>query len=215
MAEPRPGPIHITLPRKCSQRPGLVAHRARHPADELTIRDGIPVTTVARTLLDLAATEGRRPLERALREAHFRRLPGCETLGTLLNRYPGRRGTAVLAAALEAGTYRKRIRSDLEDDFLEYCRVRGIPLPETNAIVEADGRRFEVDCLWRKHRLVLELDGRSAHLIPEQIEVDLERDGLRQARGFAAHRVSPRRLDSDPDGLERQLRAALSLPVAA
>lgn len=214
LLEYRGGAVHLTAPRQARMGPRIATHQAGHPPDELTTLEGIPVTSLARTLLDIAATEGRRPLERALREAEFRRLTDPLGLPALLERYPRRRGTAVVREALEARTYTRRTRSELEATFLDFLVERDIPLPGTNAVIEADGHRFEVDCLWRAQRVVVELDGRAAHLIPEQVEADLRRDGLLQASRFAVHRVSPDRLERDPDGLESQLRAALDLGPA-
>lgn len=215
MRERRGGVIHITCPRRARSRPGLRTHESVLPRNETTFRHNIPVTTVPRTLLDIAATEGAKPFERALREAHFKRLPCRHELPTLIARYPGRPGTAIALRVLQAGNYLKRIRSDLESDFLDFCIDRGIQLPETNAHIEVAGRRFEVDCLWRAQRVVAELDGRSAHLIPEQVERDLLRDGILQAAGIPVHRITSHRLETDPAGLERQLRQALTLRRAA
>jgi very-short-patch-repair endonuclease len=215
MVEPRGGAIHITAPRKVVGRPGLRPHRASRPRRELTIREGIAVTSVGRTLLDLAAAEGRRPFERALREATFLRLPGRGELPALIARYRGAPGTAVAARALATRLYAKRIRSDLEADFIELLEDRGLPLPETNVVVAAAGQRFEVDCLWRAERLIFELDGGAAHEIPEQRELDLLRDGLLQLEGFDVHRVSRLRFDRDRDSVESQVCAALRLRPAA
>lgn len=210
MTEPGGGAVHITLSRKTSARHGLIAHRRVLSADELTTHHGVPTTTVARTLLDLAATEGLPALERALREATFRGLTDPLGLPALLARYPGGRGTAVAARALERGVYALRTRSELEAGFLDYLVERRLPLPETNALVEAGEGRFEVDCLWRESRLVVELDGAS-HLEPERVRADRRRDGLLQAHGLAVHRIGSDRLAEDGDGVERQLAAALRL----
>jgi predicted transcriptional regulator of viral defense system len=210
MMERRRGLVHVTGPRRVRASGAIAFHHAQHPADELTTLEDIPVTSVARTLLDIAATEGRRPFERALREAEFRRLTDPLGLPALLERYPRRRGTAIVRQALEARTFSKRTRSELEAAFLDFLVERRIELPETNTVIEVEGRRFEVDCLWRSQRVIAELDGRAAHLIPEQVEADLLRDGLLQANGIPVHRVSPRRLERDRDGLESQLRTALA-----
>jgi very-short-patch-repair endonuclease len=212
LREPRGDVTHITAPRRVRAGSTVRVHRAARPPDELTIRDRIPVTALARTLLDVAAAEGAKAFERALREASFKRLPGLEALPTLIARYPGARGTARATRALADRTYAKRTRSELEAEFLDFCRARSIPLPETNVRISVAGRAFEVDCLWREEALVVELDGRSAHLIPEQVENDLLRDGLLQAHGLAVHRISALRMRSDPDGLELQLRTGLRGP---
>jgi len=208
---PGSGAIHLTASRRAAPGRSIVVHRRALPADERTIRGGVPTTSMARTLLDLAATEGERAFERALREATFRRLTDPLGIPALIARYPGARGTAVAARALEAGIYRKRTRSELENAFLDLLREWGLPLPETNAIVEVAGRRFEVDCLWRSRGVVAELDGYGAHLTPDRAEADRERDGLLQAGGMPVHRITSRRIERDADRLQAQLRAALGL----
>lgn len=215
LRSPGSGPIHLTAPQKAAQRPGVVVHHRRLPPDERTIRGGVPTTSLARTLLDIAATEGERALERALREATFRRLTDPVGLPVLIARYPGARGTVVAARALEAGTYAKRTRSELEDRFLDYLRERRLPLPETNVQIEVSGRRFEVDCLWRSPRVAAELDGYGAHLTPDRAEADRERDGLLQAAGVPVHRITFRRIERDAAGLDAQLRVALGVESGA
>jgi very-short-patch-repair endonuclease len=200
---------HLTASRRAT-RPELIAHRRRLPAGERTDNDGIPVTTVARTLLDIAATEGAGCLERALREATFLGLTDPLGLPALLERYPGARGTAIAAGVLADGAYEKRTRSELENRFLDFLRERRLPLPETNATIEVGGQRFEVDCLWRRRALVVELDGYASHLSRGRAEADRERDGWLGARGLVVSRVTWRRLERDPGGLESQLRMALT-----
>lgn len=204
------GSIHVTAPRQVRVAAPILFHRRALPADELTTWEGIPITGLARTLFDLAATGGERVLTRALREAHFQGLSDRLSLHDLLGRYPRHAGTRAVRAVLERRTYLLRVRSDLEGDFLEFLSDRGLPLPETNAIVEVAGERFEADCLWRRQRLVIELDDYSTHGTPEAMEEDRRRDGLLQAAGWAVHRVTGRRLDlPDRDQLERQLSLAL------
>ncbi len=213
LREPTGAGVHIACPRQIRLRQGgLVTHRRRIPADERTAVDGIPTTSPSRTLLDLAATEGEESLIRALRQAHFRRLTDHLSLADLVLRYPGRRGTAIVRRVLADGAYSLRTRSPLEDRFLEFLSARGLPRPETNAIVEVAGERFEVDCIWRSARLIVELDGFAAHGTPEAIEEDRRRDGLLQAHSLSVHRITDRRLACDPDGIYRQLRAKLGPP---
>lgn len=211
LREPTGGAVHITAPRQLARhRRALTTHLATVPADERTAVDGIPTTSLSRTLLDLAATEGEESLTRALRQAHFEGLTDRLSLADLLARYPGRRGTAVVGRVLDDGAYSLRTRSGLEDSFLEFLAARGLPRPETNATVEVGETRFEVDCLWRRHRLVVELDTYSTHGSRRTIEADRRRDGLLQSHAFSVHRFTDRRLGTDPDGIDRQLRAAFS-----
>lgn len=209
LREPTGGGIHITSPIKLVSKGPLIAHRRSIPADERTIIDGIPATSLSRTLLDLAACEGEAALTRALRQAHDRRLTDSVSLPDLLELYPRRRGTAIVRRALSDGAYSLRTRSGLEDRFLEFLAERKLPRPETNALVEVGGERFEVDCLWRSRRVVVELDTYATHGSRETIEADRRRDGLLQAHGLPVHRITDTRLGREPDQVDAQLRRAL------
>src|SRR4051794_25405956 len=134
--------IEVTTPRKLRPRGELLPHCAALPADEVTTLDGIPVTTPARTLLDLAGVLSRSPLERALDEAEVLRLEGP---AELLRRHPGHRGAATLRTLLLHPRSPTPTRSALEERFLELVDAAGLPRPETNAIVEG----YEVDAVWR------------------------------------------------------------------
>ena len=215
LRSPGSGAIHLTAPQRAARRRAVVVHYRPLPADEHTIRGGVPTTSLARTLLDIAATEGAKAFERALREATFRRLTDPLGLPALIARYPGARGTAVAARALDEGLYARRTRSELEDRFLYYLRERRLPLPETNVQIEIMGRRFEVDCFWRSRRVVAELDGYGAHLTPDRAEADRVRDGLLQAEGIPVHRITSRRIERDADRLDAQLRTALGVGAGA
>lgn len=205
----------VTSPGAPRPLAGVRFHRAWVPADERTVVDGIPTTGLARTLLDLAAVEGRETLERALREAHYLRLTDRLSLSDLIERYAGRPGTAVARAVLAAGAYAKgRHRSPLEDAFSKFCRTRNVELPETNAWLQIEGRWFEVDCLWRRERVALELDGRVAHDNEESFESDRERDLILMAAGWITGRITSRQLEIAPDALECRIRAALTRGAA-
>ena len=105
----------MTVPRALRPRPGLVFHRAEIPPDECTEVDGIPVTTAARTLLDLAACLPPFRVEKAIREAEYRRLADSPSLPQLMARYPGRRGPATLRPILRDAPMGDAItRSELE-----------------------------------------------------------------------------------------------------
>jgi hypothetical protein len=175
------------------------------PADEVTEVQDIPVTTVARTLFDLAAANSRH-FDRALREAEYRQLWDGAGLTELLCRYAGQRGTATVRAAL--GEPAGILRSDLEQDFLPFLRRFRLPLPETNASIElGSGRWIEVDCLWRKQRVIVELDGRHAHSTRSRFDSDRERDRTLAVLGWRVVRVTAKHLDN---ALAADLRTLLS-----
>lgn len=167
----------ITVAGKGRRRPGIDWHSARLADDEVTQSDGIPVTTVARTLLDLAAVLEPSRLERALAEAEFQRLADATPLSVLLERHRGARGSATLGRLLAAGAATGGItRSELEDRFLAFLDERGLPRPELNQPLQLGDSFIEVDCLWRPQRVALELDGRAAHERRARFNSDRERD---------------------------------------
>jgi hypothetical protein len=210
---PRSGLIHVTCPRRI-RRPGLVAHRRPLPPDEIEVVDGALATTLARTILDIAATEGEQACTSALRKAERRRLTDPLGLPALIARYPGARGNAVAKRALESGLYLAMTESWLEDVFLPFLVDRRIPLPLVNATIEVGGRSFRPDCLWPAARLIVELDGRADHELEFGFESDRERDAELLAAGYRVMRITRRQLERDPMGVERRLRAALGIGAA-
>ena len=193
--------IDVTAPRDLRPRPGLHPHRAVLPADEITVLDGIPTTTPARTLLDLAAVVPRRTLERALDEAEILRLPGPHTL---LDRYPGRRGAANLRTLLITSRSPTPTRTELEDRFLTFVDDHGLPRPATNCVVDI----YEVDAVWRDARLIVELDGFATHGTRRGFERDRARDRRLTVAGWRVIRLTWRHL-ADGEALARELRALL------
>ena len=154
---------HITAATRSHRRPGIAFHSAVLSSDEVTIRNSIPTTTIARTLLDLAATTDAFTVERALARAEFHRYP-LSSLTALRERRRGERGAGVLRAVLATGNHRLGVtESPLEDRFLRFLDQRGFERPELNAPLDLGDRRIKVDCLWRETRLAVELDGRAAH----------------------------------------------------
>jgi hypothetical protein len=193
--------MDVTVPARGgrARRRGIRVHRARLGPDDVTVLDGIPVTTPARTLVDLADVLSRRGLERAFDEAEFLRLD-C----TGLRAIRGRTGFGRLLAVLgehDAGS--TRTRNDLEDLFLEVCAAHGLPRPEVNTVLHG----HEVDFLWREAGLVVELDGRAAHLTRRAFEEDRLRDAKLTVAGQRVLRVTPRRLDTAPEDVAAQIRA--------
>jgi very-short-patch-repair endonuclease len=206
--------IHVTCRRRCA-RPGLHMHESELPADELTVIDGIPVTTVARTLLDLAAVMPPHLVQQAAGQAERRLLADSPSLPELLERHRGRRGIAELRRVLADSRLGLDLsRSELEDRFIAFVEARGLPRPQVNAAVHLGGRRFEVDCLWRDRRLVVELDSRAFHLDPVAFENDRARDRALIGAGFRTIRITWRQLEREPDALAADLRTTLSRRTA-
>ena len=182
-------------------------HRVRglDPRDR-TIRDGIPITTVPRTLLDLATVANERQLRRAVNEAVRARWLYATAIEDILHRHKGRQGIKRLraaTAALNPGTH--RTRSDLEDAFLTLCRKHRLPTPDSNTEVEG----FEVDIHFPGTNLIVELDSYEYHRTPEEFDSDRRKDAALKRKGYEVLRVSDTWFNSDPNGVAQTVRQLL------
>jgi len=194
LLRPLDGPIDVTVPTHNGRkrRRGIRIHRCatlgaplrpqgteKRPVPLVTVRDHIPVTTVARTLADIPTTLAPYLVRRAIRQAEFLRLPvGIETDGT---------------------------RSDLERDFLRLCRRYRLPLPEVNVLIDG----MTVDFLWRDRMLVVETDSFATHGGTVAFEDDKARDLRLRRLGYAVHRFSERQLELEPAAVAADVAAAL------
>jgi very-short-patch-repair endonuclease len=197
---PERGPridVTVRTPGGRATRGAVIVHRARITDEETTVRDAIPVTTPARTVIDVADISTRRMLERMLDEAAFLRLDleGLEPR-------PGRRGSGLLAEVLAEHTAGStRTRSDFEERMLDLCRRAGLPRPEVNQRVEG----YIVDFVWRAARLLVETDGWEAHGTRAAFERDRLRDAHLTAAGWRVVRITMRRLEREPEAVAVQL----------
>jgi very-short-patch-repair endonuclease len=184
--------IHVTVPgRSRAGQPGIVVHRVRslHP-DDRAVRNGIPVTSVARTLLDFAETAREDQVRRAFEEAERQRLLDMRAVDALLERSSGRRGQRVLRAVMAESVPMEFTRTDLERAFLELCRQAGLPRPAMNVWVAG----CEVDAVWPEHGLAVEVDSYEFHRTRAAFERDRKRDTALQLAGYRVLRVTDRRL---------------------
>lgn len=166
----------ITVPRWRRSSAAVEIHSSSLPADEVTRLDGIPITTVPRTLLDLATVLDPLALERAVNEAERRELGGPLSLPALIERHAGERGVAALRRALAAPSFGHGITDrQLEERFASFVAERGLPAPELNAWIVIGTDRYRVDCLWRSQRLVVELQSHAFHSTPRAMSRDAER----------------------------------------
>jgi predicted transcriptional regulator of viral defense system len=174
----RPTTDVLVPARSARSRPGIDVHASvtLTPAD-CAVVDGIPSTTVARTLLDLAEVVDRRGLERAVEQAEFLRIFDLRAVEDVLGRANGRPGAAVLRAVLADLSEPALTKSGLEEDFLALCEAAGVPRPEVNAeLIVDDGPAIEVDFLWRGRRLAIETDAFGTHGTRQSFERDRLRD---------------------------------------
>jgi very-short-patch-repair endonuclease len=200
----------LTRPTTFRSRAGIRGHRSTLPFDEVVTIIGIPITSVSRTLLDLAAVLTKQQLERALNEAEVLRLTDKLSVPDLLERYPRRRGSALLRALLRDRTAVRGItREELERWFHAVLDGTDLPRPRRNAYITVRGQFFEADCLWAEQRLIVELDGREAHGTDLAFEKDRERDRLLLVEGWRVTRVTWRQLRDDAPAVIADLRELL------
>jgi very-short-patch-repair endonuclease len=203
--------IDITTSQKSRSWRGIRRHHSLLPADEVTVEEGIPVTTVPRTILDLAATESTDVVENLLREQEHRRLWDRLSLPDLIERYPGKRGVRRVQAALDrleeepAG----RKRSPLEERFAPFLRQHHLPLPRFNDWITAGGNRYQVDCHWPDTQQIVELDGWEGHKSRSAFRDDRARDRKLRVAGYSVTRLTWNQLDDEPEAVAFDLRVLL------
>ena len=182
---------------------GIQVHRTAHlPVEDIVKRDGIPCTSVARSLLDLAEVVNARQLARAVDEAERLRLFDRTAVDHALERRKGRKGASRLLAAVQ--TYEDTgTRSELERRFAELSRQAGLPRPQANVLVEG----LEVDFAWPDRRLIVETDGHAYHHTRRAFEEDRRRDQLLAAKGWRVVRFTWRQIAGEAERVEQTLRA--------
>jgi hypothetical protein len=199
----RPRTPEVTSPRERSV-PGVRCRRSRSlTCGDTSVRFGIPVTTLPRTLVDLAGLLPAPSLARAFHEASIKH--GLEPTGVegALARRPNCRGAANLRAVLggdEAVTL-----STLEARFLSLLRANDMPLPQTN---RPFGHR-RLDCQWARYGLVVELDSYRFHSTRHAWEEDRRRERMVRARGDEFRRYTWGDVFEQPAAMLRELRSLL------
>jgi very-short-patch-repair endonuclease len=181
--------VDIATPRGGARnRASFVAHRRTLRPDEMTTVRGIPVTTVERTLLDIAATGRPDDLTKALERAEELRLLDLRKLRRQIARSKGQRGVAKLRAAVDALEPEdpRKIRSKLERGVLRLIRQHGLPEPQVNLWLF----EWEVDLHWPELRIVIELDGWQAHRTKAARDRDYDRHLGLARYGYTTHRIS-------------------------
>lgn len=199
-------PIDVTLPNGNRRRTGIRVHRSRTlRSSERTHLDGVPVTTVPRTLLDLAAAAAARTVERALAEAFARGLTSEARVADCVTRHARVPGSTRLRAVLDLGPP-AMTRSEAEERFLALVRRADVPRPRVNERVGA----YEVDFHWPAARLVVEVDGFGPHHSRRAFERDRRRDADLVAREYRVMRVTWREIAERPEQLLFRLGQALA-----
>ena len=174
---------------------GVCVHHTTHlPRTDVRVRRGLPVTSPARMMLDLASIAGDRELERALDEALVQRIVRIAEIEEVLGRSSGRRRSTRLASLIRERTTTTVTRSEAEERFLELIRLAELPIPRMNVLIEG----FEVDCVWPAQRVVVEIDGYRYHSSRTAFERDHHRDAILRSRGWLTIRITWRQLESEP-----------------
>lgn len=205
--------IDVTAPNRRGRIPqGISAHRdGSVSAGDRTVVDGIPCTTVARTVLDFAAAAPIWELRKTVSEAEVLRILNHHAVRELIKRSRGRRGVARLRMLMdEIHPQAKRTRSEMEIMFLEMCRRAWLPQPEVNVILDVGGRRVRPDFLWRDAGLIMEADGRRFHDTDSAFQSDREREQRLQLAGWRVSRCTWEQIEREPRRLTDTIRGLLA-----
>lgn len=209
--------IEVTVPRRVpGQRRGIVVRgRSGLAAPDVTDREGIPCTSIARTLLDIAERLDDDAVTKACTRAEQLHIFNGRAIAELLARNPGARGTARLRRVLARLDPRAAwTKEELERRFLLLCRSSGLPAPLINASIPLEGRKFVPDFFWPAQRLIAETDGFETHGTRQAFEDDRRRDQLLDAAGYRTLRFTWRQLRDEPERVAATLRRRLE-PAAA
>ena len=203
--------VNVTVQGHKRPRPGINVHNVRHlhPADTTTA-NGIPVTTVHRTLLDYAETERPQALRWAFEAYDRQDVLDMRKLDAVIARNRGRRGIKPLAKLI--ATYRGApdTRSRNERRFLAIVREAGLPEPQVNVSVAG----VVVDFFWPEHRLVVEVDSYFYHHTPADRAEDRRKERRLKASGCAVTRVTDIELRDEAAVVAGEVEAALSACAA-
>ena len=212
-----PLPASVSAPGYRKRRPSIWLHEARSlVAEDRALREGIPVTALPRTLLDLAASVRFEWLEKMVEQSEDLELFDLRAVEDLLDRTVGHPGHGRLRRAIALYKPSSFTRSGLEKRFLELVVEAGLPQPHTNFVVEG----FELDCYWPELRFAVELDVFETHGTRAAFERDRKRQEDLLLAGIAMTRVTGPRLEREPNEVIARVarllrqRAPASAPIA-
>lgn len=203
-----PTPIHVVVPGRGRRGPpGVHIHRTRRldPRDCTEVR-GIPVTSLALTLVDLAETLDAQSLAKAVHEAEVHRLFDA----TQFTRFAGRRGAHRLHALLEDPSLSTVSQEEFDNRFLALCRSHHLPLPRMHVHLPAGDQLLEVDALWSERKVCVELDGALVHHTRRAFSRDRERDLALAAEGYVVARLTWAHVTRDAARVARDLHRLLA-----
>lgn len=209
----QPVVIDTTSPCQAGRKvDGVRWHHSPVAEDEVDRCEGIPCTSVARTLADLAGRLGDRSLRGLVEQAAVLRLLDVEDIDRVLAQRR-RRGAPRLRAILQPwralGEKRPLLRSVLEAKLLVAILDAGLPAPECNVTLALASHRLEVDLLWAEQRLVVEADGEASHGTPVAFRRDRWRDQILASAGYRCVRVTWDQLEGERDATLMRIERAL------
>ncbi len=202
------GLVHVTVPGGARGRPGIRVHRRAPAGAGRARRDAIPVTSPARTLVDLGDVVPTVQVRNAFVRAEQLRLIDMDAIDDALaraGRFPGPRRLREVLRAYDPRW--ERTRSNLELAFLDLATRFALPPPEVNAWIE---HTFLVDALWRPQRLIAEVDSARFHDTPSARRDDARRDHALRAHGYRILRVRDEQLDDRPATVAATIARALT-----
>jgi hypothetical protein len=205
--------LHVTIPRRVGRsRPGIRIHRSTclTPLDRAFV-EGIPCTSVPRSLLDVARWASRRTLERACNQAEVLGVLDVDGVRELLGRVGGSHGARPLQAVLELGQVGEGItRSELEARFLALCRRAALPQPAVNEWIAVEGEELQADFVWHRQGVIVETDGFATHRTRQAFHGDRRRDRALSLAGWQVVRFTWEDVTSEPQVVAKVVRKLLA-----
>jgi len=210
-----PALIDVTVPVEAGRKiDGIRCRRCRYPEpEEVEVSYGVVVTTVARTLVDLAGMVGMKTLRKTVGRAAMLRKLDLQAVDLAIHNAKRRRGLKALELALIP--YRTKdgkvpdVRSDFETLVLPELVDMGLTRPGCNVGLHVEGERFLVDFLWEQARVIVETDGRETHETPTAFQSDRRRDQFLAAAGYRVLRVTWNQIHGEREAVLRRISQAL------
>ena len=203
----RPVPVHVTTPVPRKRRGSIRIHHSRTLIDtDRALKEGIPVTSVARTALDLAAGMRFRSLRRLIRRSEELKVFDLADFHSVLTRNRGHRGGPPLERAIDIYEPPRLTRSELERELLGLLQGAGLPTPSTAFVVVG----YELDVYWPDLRFAVELDVYATHGGHESFEEDRRRDEDLKLAGIELTRVTGQRLEREPQRVAERIGRLLN-----
>lgn len=212
----QPIPIDVIAPRRGGRKIQDVRwHNVLRPIlSEIEFREGIPCTTVSRTLVDMAGRTGHAGMRRLVEQAAVLRQLDVTEIDRVLAR-GRRRGAPRLRTILDSwrtdDERKPRLRSLLEARLLPALLTAGVPRPECNVKLRIDGEQIELDLLWPAQRLAIETDGEETHGTRGAFQRDRRRDQLLLANGYRVGRVTWRQVEDEPAAVATRIKRMLEV----